>query len=135
MCLNFVILHVCQKPKNLYYFFNVFSTFVNTYFCCISTTVSDHYISNPVYYKSNSSFRKKKRSLQNNAPNCQQLHWMISLRLIEEIPLWQRTKQDQMNYLIANSDLLSDIKSFSFVDNFYSKARHLNIICGSNIMY
>ena len=29
---KFVILHVCQKPNNLYYFFMFFSTFVNIYF-------------------------------------------------------------------------------------------------------
>ena len=37
-----------------------FSTYVNTYFCCIRTTVSDDYISDPVYYRSNSSLEKNR---------------------------------------------------------------------------
>ena len=32
---KFVILHVCQKPNNLYYFFMFFSIFVNIYFAVL----------------------------------------------------------------------------------------------------
>ena len=55
---KFVISHVCQKPNNLYYFFNVLFYFRKYLFCCIRTTVSDDYISNTVYYRSNSSLEK-----------------------------------------------------------------------------
>ena len=65
---KFVILHVCQKPNNLYYFFYVLFYFHKYLFCCIKTTVSDDYTSNPVYYRSNSSLEQN-CSLQNNSPN------------------------------------------------------------------
>ena len=39
--------------------FNVLFYFDKYLFCCIRTTVSNDYISNPVYYRSNSSLEKK----------------------------------------------------------------------------
>ena len=58
--LKFIILHVCQKPNNWYYFVFVLFYFRKYLFCCIRTTVSNDYISHPVYYRSNSSLEKNR---------------------------------------------------------------------------